>query len=193
MDLGSGFWKKPIPDPGSRIQMSKRHRIPDPYPNTTCELFSRNLCQCCRVRGAAMRLPTGAAPSSSSSSRWGRPSAAAAVQGSSPGGPPWGSRRPPPGPIHPWRGHLMVCSYFKHAYKAVLRIKIILVMIGFSDWISEILDLGPSSDFSLEGCGKFVVFQVLHISVFFWQDKVDSLRVMIDIECRNNFCINIFL
>ncbi len=30
MDLGSGILKKPIPDPGSRIQGSKRHRIPDP-------------------------------------------------------------------------------------------------------------------------------------------------------------------
>jgi hypothetical protein len=29
-DPGSGIWKKPIPDPGSRIQGSKRHRIPDP-------------------------------------------------------------------------------------------------------------------------------------------------------------------
>jgi hypothetical protein len=29
-DLGSGIWKKPIPDPGSQIQGSKRHRIPDP-------------------------------------------------------------------------------------------------------------------------------------------------------------------
>ncbi len=32
MDLGSGIRKKPIPDPGSRIQGSKRHRIPDPDP-----------------------------------------------------------------------------------------------------------------------------------------------------------------
>jgi hypothetical protein len=31
-DLGSGIGKKPIPDPGSRIQGSKRHRIPDPDP-----------------------------------------------------------------------------------------------------------------------------------------------------------------
>ncbi len=30
MVLGSGIRKKPIPDPGSRIQGSKRHRIPDP-------------------------------------------------------------------------------------------------------------------------------------------------------------------
>jgi hypothetical protein len=30
MDLGSEIRKKPIPDPGSRIQGSKRHRIPDP-------------------------------------------------------------------------------------------------------------------------------------------------------------------
>ncbi len=28
--LESGIWKKPIPDVGSRIQGSKRHRIPDP-------------------------------------------------------------------------------------------------------------------------------------------------------------------
>jgi hypothetical protein len=28
----SGIRKKPIPDPGSRIQGSKRHRIPDPDP-----------------------------------------------------------------------------------------------------------------------------------------------------------------
>jgi hypothetical protein len=33
MDLGSGIRKKPIPDPGSRIQGSKRHRIPDPDPH----------------------------------------------------------------------------------------------------------------------------------------------------------------
>ncbi len=32
MALGSGIRKKPIPDPGSRIQGSKRHRIPDPDP-----------------------------------------------------------------------------------------------------------------------------------------------------------------
>jgi hypothetical protein len=40
MGLGSGIRKKPIPDPesrgqkgtGSRIQGSKRHRIPDPDP-----------------------------------------------------------------------------------------------------------------------------------------------------------------
>ncbi len=32
MVLGSGIRKKPIPDPGSRIQGSKRHRIPDPDP-----------------------------------------------------------------------------------------------------------------------------------------------------------------
>jgi hypothetical protein len=39
MALGSGIWdlrsgirKKPIPDPGSRIQWSKRHRIRDPDP-----------------------------------------------------------------------------------------------------------------------------------------------------------------
>jgi hypothetical protein len=31
-DLRSGIRKKPIPDPGSRIQGSKRHRIPDPDP-----------------------------------------------------------------------------------------------------------------------------------------------------------------
>ncbi len=31
-DPRSGIWKKPIPDPGSRIQGSKRHRIPDPDP-----------------------------------------------------------------------------------------------------------------------------------------------------------------
>ncbi len=29
-DPGSGIRKKPIPDPGTRIQGSKRHRIPDP-------------------------------------------------------------------------------------------------------------------------------------------------------------------
>ncbi len=29
MGLGSGIRKKPIPDPGSRIQGSKSHRIPD--------------------------------------------------------------------------------------------------------------------------------------------------------------------
>jgi hypothetical protein len=32
MGLGSGIRKKPIPDPGSRNQGSKRHRIPDPDP-----------------------------------------------------------------------------------------------------------------------------------------------------------------
>ncbi len=34
MGLGSGIRdpEKPIPDPGSRIQGSKRHRIPDPDP-----------------------------------------------------------------------------------------------------------------------------------------------------------------
>ncbi len=31
-DPRSGIRKKPIPDPGSRIQGSKRHRIPDPDP-----------------------------------------------------------------------------------------------------------------------------------------------------------------
>ncbi len=31
-DLESGIRKKPIPDPRSRIQGSKRHRIPDPDP-----------------------------------------------------------------------------------------------------------------------------------------------------------------
>ncbi len=31
-DLRSGIPNKPIPDPGSRIQGSKRHRIPDPDP-----------------------------------------------------------------------------------------------------------------------------------------------------------------
>jgi hypothetical protein len=31
-DPGSGNRNKPIPDPGSRIQGSKRHRIPDPDP-----------------------------------------------------------------------------------------------------------------------------------------------------------------
>jgi hypothetical protein len=30
MGLGSGIRKKPIPDPGTRIQGSKRYRIPDP-------------------------------------------------------------------------------------------------------------------------------------------------------------------
>jgi hypothetical protein len=32
MSLGSGIRKKPIPDPGTRIQGSKRHRMPDPDP-----------------------------------------------------------------------------------------------------------------------------------------------------------------
>jgi hypothetical protein len=31
-DPRSGIRKKPIPDPASRIQGSKRHRIPDPDP-----------------------------------------------------------------------------------------------------------------------------------------------------------------
>jgi hypothetical protein len=30
--VGSGIWKKPIPDPGSRIRGAKRYRIPDPDP-----------------------------------------------------------------------------------------------------------------------------------------------------------------
>ncbi len=124
--------------------------------------FIRNRCQCCRVRGAAMRLPTGAA-SSSSSRCWDRPSA---VQGSSPGGPAWGrSRRPPPGPILPWRGHLMVCSYFRYAYEAVLRIKNFLVLI----W-----DIRPFSDFGLEGCGKFVKFSTAtyRISVCLYRSPI---------------------
>jgi hypothetical protein len=37
-DPGSEIRKKPIPDPGSPIQGSKRHRIPDPDPQH-CQKF----------------------------------------------------------------------------------------------------------------------------------------------------------
>jgi hypothetical protein len=40
MDLGSGIRKKPIPDSGSRIQGSKRHRIPDPGSATLVGIHS---------------------------------------------------------------------------------------------------------------------------------------------------------
>jgi hypothetical protein len=40
MGLGSGIRKKPIPDPGFRIQGSKRRRIPDPDPHN-CHVWSR--------------------------------------------------------------------------------------------------------------------------------------------------------
>jgi hypothetical protein len=39
MGLGSGIRKKPIPDPQSRIQESKRHRIQDPDPQHCCTDF----------------------------------------------------------------------------------------------------------------------------------------------------------
>jgi hypothetical protein len=41
-DPRSGIRKKPIPDPGSRIQGSKRHRIPDPDPQHGCDAEKLN-------------------------------------------------------------------------------------------------------------------------------------------------------
>ncbi len=51
MALGSEIRKRPIPDPGSRIQGSKRHRIPDPQHcfHGRTEDFTVNLTRCrCR-------------------------------------------------------------------------------------------------------------------------------------------------
>ncbi len=43
-DLRSGIQKKPIPDPGSRVQGSKRHRIPDPDPQHCIAVLKICLC-----------------------------------------------------------------------------------------------------------------------------------------------------
>jgi hypothetical protein len=41
-DPGSGIRKKSIPDPGARIQGSKRHRIPDPGSGSATLVFREN-------------------------------------------------------------------------------------------------------------------------------------------------------
>jgi hypothetical protein len=43
MGFGSGIRKKPIPDPESRIQGSKRRRIPDPDPQHCLDPFVRGM------------------------------------------------------------------------------------------------------------------------------------------------------